>query len=63
MAAKVDSAACDACGTCVSVCPTRAIRCAPEVPVVDEGTCIACGRCVKVCPIAAIRMEETNRIS
>lgn len=40
---------CDACGTCVKLCPTQAIS-ADSPRKTDKGACISCGRCIVVCP-------------
>ena len=50
-----DDGLCMQCGTCVSVCPTRAIALDWEVAtgyrvVIDRGLCTDCGICVETCP-------------
>lgn len=40
---------CDACGTCVKMCPTEAIP-ADNPRKTDKDKCIACARCIHVCP-------------
>ena len=48
---------CIQCGTCVSVCPTKAIeikelkKSGLIYPVIDEVLCTNCGLCNKVCPV------------
>lgn len=49
---QVDETACTACGTCVDVCPTAAVRIDP-LPVFSDD-CIDCFNCIRRCPEAAI---------
>ena len=47
---------CTHCGTCVSVCPVRAISIDSDFGIVfDEEKCISCRVCIPVCPVEAIR--------
>ncbi len=57
MPAKVDKEKCTGCETCVSECPSEAIKMVDEKAVVNEETCIDCGVCVDACPEEAISME------
>ncbi len=57
MPAKIDEEKCTGCETCVSECPSEAIKMADEKAVVDEEACIDCGVCVDACPEEAITME------
>jgi len=57
MPAKVDEEKCTGCETCVSECPSEAIKMVDEKAVVNEETCIDCGVCVDACPEEAINME------
>ena len=53
--AVVSSGLCTSCGTCVSICPVRAIKMA-ETPAgfllakIDKDLCNYCGLCAKFCP-------------
>lgn len=42
--------ACLGMGTCMQVCPTRAIRIEDGIAEIDPVLCIGCGACVRVCP-------------
>ncbi|WP_176014351.1 4Fe-4S binding protein [Victivallis sp. Marseille-Q1083] len=57
MAAKVDSATCTGCETCVNTCPVNAIAMQDGVAVVNAGECIDCGACAGECPVEAISMD------
>lgn len=55
MAIKIDTSKCDACGSCVEICPVEAIK-VEDKAVVDEDECIDCGACVDECPNGAIEL-------
>jgi len=55
MAAKVDADKCDACGSCVDVCPVEAIK-LNDKAVINADECIDCGTCVDECPNEAIAL-------
>lgn len=48
---------CIMCGTCVMVCPEKAITLTPEGILTDTKLCQLCGRCAEVCPSKAIEMS------
>ena len=50
---KVDPAKCVCCGTCVALCPVKAIA-MTELSAVIRGHCIECGTCESACPANAI---------
>ena len=55
---EVDYENCTGCGTCLKVCPAKAIDFAEDTrgfvfPTVDESKCIACGKCAKSCQLEA----------
>lgn len=54
----VDKKYCVACGSCIKVCPKKAIQ-VPEgiFAQVEETLCIGCGLCAKVCPASVITMQ------
>ena len=58
MAVKVDISKCDACGTCVEVCPVEAISIVDDHAYVDPDECIECLSCIDECPNGAIHEEE-----
>lgn len=50
-----NSGLCTGCGTCVAVCPTRAVRMRQTgsgslAPIIDPQLCTQCGLCLEVCP-------------
>jgi Fe-S-cluster-containing hydrogenase component 2 len=57
MPAKVDEEKCTGCESCVTECPSEAIKMASEKALIDEENCIDCGVCVDACPEEAIEME------
>lgn len=57
--AQVDRKSCVACGTCISVCPMRAIDVMKGCYArADERICVGCGKCAKVCPTGCISIAE-----
>jgi len=50
----VNERACDACGTCVGVCPSDALVLERTISV-DSQKCTGCGICVQICPFGALR--------
>ena len=48
---EVNTAICNTCGICLSVCPTSAI--ADDYATIDSSKCIKCCACVKSCPEGA----------
>ncbi|MCU0379134.1 MAG: glycyl-radical enzyme activating protein [Bacteroidales bacterium] len=50
-------ARCIRCGTCVEVCPEKAVTLTPEGIVTDPEKCKVHGRCAEVCPTKAIEMS------
>lgn len=57
MPAVVDPEKCDACGTCVDICPVEAVTLNDHAKV-DPEECIDCGSCVDECPEEAITLED-----
>ncbi|MDF9831619.1 EFR1 family ferrodoxin [Parabacteroides sp. PF5-6] len=47
---------CNACGTCVELCPYQAIS-AADPRVTDVAQCRSCGRCIVVCPLQVRRFS------
>jgi len=59
----VDTQKCDACGTCISVCDSRALSFQESITI-DINLCIQCGKCVRICPFGAISLvKDTGKIS
>ena len=56
----VDPTRCDSTATCVSACPTAAIRLADGEWRLDLGRCVFCAACADVCPTGAITL--TGRV-
>ncbi len=57
MPAKVDVEKCTGCESCVSACPSEAIKMERGKAKVDVEKCVDCGVCVDECPVEAISME------
>ena len=57
-AVEVDAAGCTLCLSCVSACPTSALRDDPERPVLRfvEDACVQCGLCKSTCPEQVITL-------
>ena len=51
---KVDIEKCDACETCMDICPTEAISIVDGHAFVDMDECIECASCLAECPNEAI---------
>lgn len=52
----VDTAQCDRCGACISVCRSSALVLTELLTVLPE-TCTGCAICVRVCPNAALTLK------
>lgn len=63
----VEKKLCTGCGTCVSMCPKKAVSLFIEkkspvyVAKVDNAVCVNCGLCLKVCPGYAVDFAQLNR--
>lgn len=53
-----DTALCNNCGLCASLCPMGSISVTD--PTIVEGICIKCGACVKRCPTGAKSFNDTE---
>lgn len=53
-----DEKVCYSCGSCVSVCPTKAFTLDPETFEVKLNIekCVACGSCLSACPTHAVTL-------
>lgn len=50
---------CVACGSCLEVCPLRAISIWKGVIAQVSGEkCVGCGKCARECPASAIHVKE-----
>lgn len=48
---------CVACGSCIKVCPRRAISVPHGISAkIDKDLCVGCGICKKVCPASVIEI-------
>lgn len=47
-------------GSCVAVCPEKAIHIIGNIAAVDRSKCNGCGECVKACPKGVITLIERN---
>jgi len=57
MAAVVDKDKCTGCESCISDCPSEAIKMVDGKADIDTQLCIDCGVCVDTCPVGAISLE------
>ena len=56
---KKDEEKCIDCGTCISLCPVKAINTTEDWTVeVDDLKCVGCNFCTKSCPTRAIWVTE-----
>lgn len=53
---------CSGCGTCVEICPKKAITIEKEKSVIDRNLCIGCFDCIHVCPEHAIDIDWETEI-
>jgi coenzyme F420 hydrogenase subunit beta len=51
---------CTACGACIGVCSSQAIRMNGVIPEL-AGECAGCGRCLQVCPGRDIHLDEMEQ--
>jgi coenzyme F420 hydrogenase subunit beta len=57
---------CTGCGTCIALCPNKAISLSIDmnkgiyVPRIDDKKCNACGFCYKICPGHEIKFKQLN---
>ncbi len=51
---QFDDDLCTGCGSCLRICPTKAIRVRKNksIRIVDQ--CIGCGQCLRICPAGAV---------
>lgn len=54
----LDDAACNGCGTCVTVCPHAVFEVrAAKARIVDRDACMECGACARNCPAGALSVD------
>ena len=55
---------CVGCGTCIEICPKKAITLNDGVAIINVNKCVGCGLCIKSCPQNAIvKINETLLIA
>lgn len=60
--ARIQQAACVACGCCVKVCPRGAISVVKGIfAAVDDAACVGCGLCARECPASVITVSEVSQ--
>lgn len=60
--AKVDKNLCVACGSCIKVCPKKAISIPKGIfAEVDLNSCVGCGLCARECPASVIEIIMGDR--
>lgn len=57
---KMNFRLCEACGTCIGVCPVDAISMGKATAIIDMHVCIDCEACARVCPVRAISILNEN---
>ncbi len=58
--AVINTEVCVACGGCIELCPTAAIRMIDDKVNINQEKCVDCKICVKVCPVNAPFIPEDN---
>ncbi|MCD1147525.1 4Fe-4S dicluster domain-containing protein [Peptoniphilus sp. KCTC 25270] len=59
--AEVIPKSCVACGSCLKVCPKKAISIwKGSYAIVEKEKCVGCRRCERECPVNGIEMRETH---
>jgi len=58
----VDEGACQACGTCVDLCPMDAIN-LDDFASINLDRCIGCGVCIPACPAEAITLKRKETVT
>ena len=61
---SIDEDECTACGSCIDICPVKALKLEDDVAKVDAKTCIGCGVCVTHCDPKAIKLvRRTGQVA
>ena len=66
IASVVKDGLCTGCGTCIALCPNRAIELTINekkgiyIPKLNEEKCNNCGICFKVCPGHEVDVKQLN---
>ncbi|MBI4832447.1 MAG: 4Fe-4S binding protein [Candidatus Lindowbacteria bacterium] len=58
---EFDKSKCTECGTCVDICPPKALK-AGSAPELHTLTCLGCGLCAEHCPSEAITMAKKRQV-
>lgn len=56
----IDIEKCTGCGTCVKICPEKAIKIVKGKSKIDYRKCFGCGRCIINCPVKALKQKEAS---
>lgn len=59
-----DLSACNLCGFCVQVCPTRTLAIDETYEttslLINDASCVSCAKCVRICPTKTMRLEPAE---
>lgn len=61
---EIDKDECNACGTCVEICPADTIFLEEDHATINLDNCLGCGECVAICPTGAVNLpvDETSSV-
>lgn len=57
---SIDKEICTGCGSCVEICPYRALKLIDTSAEYVLGSCFLCGHCFAICPVKAVRIPSLS---